>query len=235
MAERMIEANGVALCTEPFGDPADPPILLVMGIGGSMLWWDEGFCRMLAERRPVHHPLQPPRHRRIERPTEPGSPAYSRIRTWSPMPLEFLQCVQRVPQQVRVVGVSPSSWRLRSSSSRSTSPIASCHPVCSSADSPAAPGDQAHQPHAAFGRHAATAGEDRLVEPARLGRRLPRRLPRFPRRRQTAWVRRSSVSQPYLTRHRERRCDTTYRFHRTTISSAHSNRPHRIYLHDHRA
>ena len=48
MAERMIEANGVALCTEPFGDPADPPILLVMGIGGSMLWWDEGFCRMLA-------------------------------------------------------------------------------------------------------------------------------------------------------------------------------------------
>ena len=49
MAERMIEADGVALCTEPFGDPADPPILLVMGIGGSMLWWDEGFCRMLAD------------------------------------------------------------------------------------------------------------------------------------------------------------------------------------------
>ena len=48
MAERMIEANGVALCTEPFGDPADPPILLVMGIGASMLWWDEGLCRMLA-------------------------------------------------------------------------------------------------------------------------------------------------------------------------------------------
>ena len=49
MSERMIEANGVALCTEPFGDPADPPILLVMGIGGSMLWWDEAFCRMLAD------------------------------------------------------------------------------------------------------------------------------------------------------------------------------------------
>jgi pimeloyl-ACP methyl ester carboxylesterase len=44
----MIEANGVELCTEPFGDPADPPILLVMGIGASMLWWEEGFCRMLA-------------------------------------------------------------------------------------------------------------------------------------------------------------------------------------------
>src|SRR3954470_11899748 len=47
--ERMIEANGVELCTEPFGDPGDPPILLVMGLGASMLWWDEGFCRMLAE------------------------------------------------------------------------------------------------------------------------------------------------------------------------------------------
>lgn len=47
--ERMIEANGVELCTEPFGDPGDPPILLVMGTGASMLWWDVGFCRMLAE------------------------------------------------------------------------------------------------------------------------------------------------------------------------------------------
>jgi pimeloyl-ACP methyl ester carboxylesterase len=49
VAERMIEANGVELCTEPFGDPADPPILLIMGIGASMLWWEEGFCRMLAD------------------------------------------------------------------------------------------------------------------------------------------------------------------------------------------
>jgi pimeloyl-ACP methyl ester carboxylesterase len=49
MAEHTIETNGVQLCTEPFGDPADPPILLVMGIGASMLWWDESFCRLLAE------------------------------------------------------------------------------------------------------------------------------------------------------------------------------------------
>jgi pimeloyl-ACP methyl ester carboxylesterase len=40
--------NGVELCTESFGDPADPPIVLVMGIGGSMLWWEDGFCRLLA-------------------------------------------------------------------------------------------------------------------------------------------------------------------------------------------
>ena len=48
MAERMIEANGVELCTEAFGDPADAPILLIMGIGASMLWWEEDFCWMLA-------------------------------------------------------------------------------------------------------------------------------------------------------------------------------------------
>jgi hypothetical protein len=35
VAERMIEANGVELCTESFGDPTDSPVLLVMGIGGS--------------------------------------------------------------------------------------------------------------------------------------------------------------------------------------------------------
>jgi pimeloyl-ACP methyl ester carboxylesterase len=51
VAKRMIEANGVELCTESFDRPADPPILLIMGIGASMLWWDERFCRLLAEGR----------------------------------------------------------------------------------------------------------------------------------------------------------------------------------------
>jgi pimeloyl-ACP methyl ester carboxylesterase len=45
----MIEVNGVELCAEAFGDSRDPPILLIMGIGASMLWWEEGFCRMLAD------------------------------------------------------------------------------------------------------------------------------------------------------------------------------------------
>src|SRR5439155_755446 len=49
MAERLVEANGVELCTEAFGNADEPPILLVMGIGGSMLWWEAGFCRMLAD------------------------------------------------------------------------------------------------------------------------------------------------------------------------------------------
>jgi hypothetical protein len=51
VTERIIEANGVELCTEPFGDATDPAILLIMGVGGSMLWWEDGFCRMLADAR----------------------------------------------------------------------------------------------------------------------------------------------------------------------------------------
>ncbi len=51
MGERLITADGVELCTERFGDPADPPILLVMGLGGSMLWCEDRFCRLLAGRR----------------------------------------------------------------------------------------------------------------------------------------------------------------------------------------
>ncbi|MFE2849888.1 alpha/beta fold hydrolase [Streptomyces lavendulae] len=49
MAERMVDVDGVELCTETFGERSDPPVLLVMGTGASMLWWEEGFCRMLAE------------------------------------------------------------------------------------------------------------------------------------------------------------------------------------------
>lgn len=48
MAERMIEVNGVELCAESFGAPGDPAVLLLMGVGASMLWWEEEFCRLLA-------------------------------------------------------------------------------------------------------------------------------------------------------------------------------------------
>jgi pimeloyl-ACP methyl ester carboxylesterase len=49
LAARTIDVNGVELATEPFGDAEAPPVLLVMGIGASMLWWEEGFCRLLAD------------------------------------------------------------------------------------------------------------------------------------------------------------------------------------------
>jgi pimeloyl-ACP methyl ester carboxylesterase len=40
----------VELCYQTFGDPDDEPLLLVMGLGGPMTWWDPELCRMLAER-----------------------------------------------------------------------------------------------------------------------------------------------------------------------------------------
>ena len=48
MTERMIDADGVRLCTETFGASGDPPVLLIMGSGASMLWWDDTFCEALA-------------------------------------------------------------------------------------------------------------------------------------------------------------------------------------------
>ena len=48
MSERTIDVDGVELCTETFGAPEDPPVLLIMGIGPSMLWWDDAFCTALA-------------------------------------------------------------------------------------------------------------------------------------------------------------------------------------------
>ena len=45
----MIDANGVELCTEPFGGSTAPPILLIAGVGSSMLWWEEALCRKLAD------------------------------------------------------------------------------------------------------------------------------------------------------------------------------------------
>jgi pimeloyl-ACP methyl ester carboxylesterase len=49
MTEKAIATDGVEIATEAFGDPAHPPVLLVMGAMASMLWWPEGFCRRLAE------------------------------------------------------------------------------------------------------------------------------------------------------------------------------------------
>ena len=75
MVERMIEGPHVRLCTEAFGDPAEAPVLLVMGLGASMLWWDESFCQALADggRLVIRYD-----HRDTGRSTtfEPGRPGY---------------------------------------------------------------------------------------------------------------------------------------------------------------
>ena len=42
--------GGIELAYERFGDPADPPLLLVMGLGTQMLGWPDDFCEGLAAR-----------------------------------------------------------------------------------------------------------------------------------------------------------------------------------------
>ena len=40
----------IELCYQTYGDPADEPVLLVMGLGGPMTWWDPEFCELLASK-----------------------------------------------------------------------------------------------------------------------------------------------------------------------------------------
>jgi pimeloyl-ACP methyl ester carboxylesterase len=42
--------SGIDLCYDTVGDPRDPALLLVMGLGGQLTSWDEKFCRALADR-----------------------------------------------------------------------------------------------------------------------------------------------------------------------------------------
>lgn len=48
--ERIVQANGVDLCIETFGNPADPAIILISGapLACSMHWWEDVFCERLA-------------------------------------------------------------------------------------------------------------------------------------------------------------------------------------------
>ena len=42
--------GGLSICFETFGEPADPAMLLIMGLGTQMLGWHEDFCNELAGR-----------------------------------------------------------------------------------------------------------------------------------------------------------------------------------------
>jgi pimeloyl-ACP methyl ester carboxylesterase len=51
MAEQMARVSPeIELCYETFGDPADEPVLLVMGLATQMIAWREDFCDELAGR-----------------------------------------------------------------------------------------------------------------------------------------------------------------------------------------
>ena len=48
MTEKYINANGIDLAYEEFGDPKDPVMLLIMGLGTQMTGWPVDFCTGLA-------------------------------------------------------------------------------------------------------------------------------------------------------------------------------------------
>ena len=49
--ETIVQSNGVDLCAQTFGDRRDAPVILIAGNSGSMLWWHDDFCTLLASGR----------------------------------------------------------------------------------------------------------------------------------------------------------------------------------------
>ncbi|HEX3114577.1 MAG TPA: alpha/beta hydrolase [Bradyrhizobium sp.] len=47
---QIARANGIDLCYEIFGDAEAEPMMLIMGLGGQMILWEDDFCRQLAGR-----------------------------------------------------------------------------------------------------------------------------------------------------------------------------------------
>ena len=99
MAEEFCDVGrGVTLCYETFGDPDDPPILLVMGLATQMIAWHEDFCEQLAERgfyvvrfdnrdigRSTHFDFRPPT-RRADADAVGSTPSSTRSPTWPRTP-----------------------------------------------------------------------------------------------------------------------------------------------------
>jgi len=46
--ECIVKANDMELCYDTFGNPTDPPMLLIMGLGSQMIRWADEFCQPLA-------------------------------------------------------------------------------------------------------------------------------------------------------------------------------------------
>ncbi len=42
-------ANGIQIEYETFGEPASPPLLLIIGLAGQLIFWDEELCEQLAQ------------------------------------------------------------------------------------------------------------------------------------------------------------------------------------------
>jgi pimeloyl-ACP methyl ester carboxylesterase len=76
MTEQTVTTDGIELCFETFGDPADATVLLIAGGAQSMVWWEDEFCHRLAKagRHVIRYD-----HRDTGRSTssQPGRPSYS--------------------------------------------------------------------------------------------------------------------------------------------------------------
>ncbi|WP_211240824.1 alpha/beta fold hydrolase [Hamadaea tsunoensis] len=68
--EMWIKVNGVELCAQTFGDPADPPVLLVGGV--TMLSWPDELCAALAGRYVVRYDLRDAGRSTFVDPDDPG-------------------------------------------------------------------------------------------------------------------------------------------------------------------
>jgi pimeloyl-ACP methyl ester carboxylesterase len=47
---RIAHANGINICYEIFGEASSEPLVLIMGLGGQMVQWDDAFCEQIAAR-----------------------------------------------------------------------------------------------------------------------------------------------------------------------------------------
>ncbi|QFG25162.1 alpha/beta fold hydrolase [Actinomadura sp. WMMB 499] len=101
--ESLIKANGVELCAETFGDPADRAVLL---IGGTMLTWPDRFCERLAALRRfvVRYDL-----RDVGRSTtvDPDAPGYT-LRDLVADAAALLDALNLA--RAHVVGAGPGGW-----------------------------------------------------------------------------------------------------------------------------
>lgn len=101
--ERFVRTNGVRLCAQTFGEPADPPMLL---IGNSMLTWPDDLCDQIAvgQRFVVRYDLRDTGHSTT---VDPDAPAYT-LRDLVADAAGLLDALDR--PHAHVVGYGPGGW-----------------------------------------------------------------------------------------------------------------------------
>ncbi|WP_100405853.1 alpha/beta fold hydrolase [Bacillus solitudinis] len=102
MNQHLVKFKGIEISTENFGNPDNPAMLLIMGAQASMIWWEEEFCRRLADKG--HYVIRYD-NRDVGRSTiyELGNPAY----TFEDMADDAVQILDVYQiEQAHIVGIS---------------------------------------------------------------------------------------------------------------------------------